>query len=88
MTAQSDLLLTSDVLGGSGPPPAYLVGRMVSLRFVVAFLRRRRRFWLTLGALGLVLGAGYHVVVPRQYQASSTLYLAHTPGTDDSVDMT
>ena len=64
-------------------PPVVLVGRLVSLRFVLGTLRRlRRKIWLSLAALGLVVGLGYHLVVPRSYSAYATLYLAQAPGTD------
>src|SRR5580704_1417496 len=70
----------------SGPQsPIVLVGRLVSLRFVLGALRRRRKVWLTLAALGLVVGLGYHVVVRRSYSAHATLYLAQTPGSDPAV---
>ena len=68
-------------------PPVVLVGRLVSLRFVLSALRRRRYVWLSLAVLGLVVGIAYHVVVPRTFGATATLYLAHSPGTDDGVDM-
>jgi len=48
-------------------------------------LRRRRKIWLSLAALGLVVGLGYHVAVPRSYTAHATLYLAQTPGSDPAV---
>jgi capsular polysaccharide biosynthesis protein len=69
------------------PPLAFLVGRLVSLRFVIASLRARRILLICLALGGLIIGAGYHFVVPRQYEATTTLYLAHAPGTDDDVDM-
>jgi len=80
------------VVAPSGPPvepqpPVVLVGRLVSLRFVLSALRRRRKIWLSLAALGLVVGLAYHVVVPRSFNATATLYLAHSPATDDGVDM-
>jgi len=87
MVAEPRLALGADAPAAPEPQPVYLVGRLVSLRFVTAALRRRRKLWLGLAALGLLLGVGYHVVVPRQYGASTTLYLAHVPGTDDAVDM-
>jgi hypothetical protein len=68
-------------------PPVVLVGRLVSLRFVLGALRRRRRIWLSLAALGFVVGLGYHVVVPRSYSAHATLYLAQAPGTDPAAGM-
>jgi capsular polysaccharide biosynthesis protein len=91
--SRNDVFADSDLVDHAhGPaeaesPPAYLVGRLVSLRFVVAALRRRRML-LVCGALaGLLVGASYHLVVPRLYEAQATLYLAHVPGTDDDVDM-
>ena len=68
-------------------PPVVLVGRLVSLRFVLGALRRRRKIWLSCAALGLVVGLGYHLVVPRTYNARATLYLAQAPGSDPSVGM-
>lgn len=68
------------------PQPSPLVtGRMISLRFITAALRRRRRLWVGLTILGLVVGVGYRVAVPPKYQATATLYLAHPPGANDSV---
>jgi len=64
-----------------------LVGRLVSLRFVLGALRRRRKIWLSLAALGLLLGLGYHLAVPRSYSAYATLYLAQAPGTDPAAGM-
>ena len=66
-------------------PPVVLVGRLVSLRFVLGAVRRRRKVWLSLAAVGLVVGLGYHVVVPRSYSAHATLYLAQAPGTDPAT---
>ena len=68
-------------------PPVVLVGRLVSLRVVLGALRRRRKLWLSCAAVGLVVGLGYHVVVPRSYNANATLYLAQASGTDPSVGM-
>jgi capsular polysaccharide biosynthesis protein len=67
--------------------PVVLVGRLVSLRYVLGALRRRRKVWLSLAALGLVLGLAFHVVVPRTYSAHATLYLAQAPGTDPTAGM-
>ena len=66
-------------------PPVLLVGRLVSLRFVLGALRRRRKVWLSLAAVGLLVGLGYHLVVPRSYSAYATLYLAQAPGTDPAA---
>ncbi|MGH9088736.1 MAG: Wzz/FepE/Etk N-terminal domain-containing protein [Acidimicrobiales bacterium] len=76
---------------GTYPDPAagavqVLTGKMVSLRFVVSALRRTRRLWLAVGALGLVAGIGYHFVVPVKYGATATLYLAHPAGSASTVE--
>ena len=68
-------------------PPVVLVGRLVSLRFVLGALRRRRKIWLISAAVGLMVGLGYHLVVPRSYNAHATLYLAQAPGTDPAAGM-
>lgn len=68
-------------------PPVVLVGRLVSLRYVLGALGRRRKVWLTFAAIGLVLGLAFHVVVPRSYTAHATLYLAQAPGTDPTAGM-
>lgn len=48
---------------------------LVSLGFLMAAVRRRRRLWLTLAVVGLVLGAGYYAVKPLAYEASTTVLL-------------
>jgi hypothetical protein len=58
-------------------------GRLVSLRFFKGALRRQRWLWVGLAIVGLLCGIAYHVIVPIKYAASSTLYLAHPPGSDD-----
>lgn len=63
-----------------------LTGRMVSFRFILASLRRTRRVWLAVALAGLLLGAGYHLVVPIKYNAAATLYLAHPAGSDSTVE--
>jgi Chain length determinant protein len=68
-------------------PPIVLVGRLVSLRFVLGALRRRRKVWLTTAALGLLVGLAFHLAVPRSYNATATIYLAQAPGTDPAAGM-
>ena len=88
ITSKSESVVTSPNASSDSQPPVVLVGRLVSLRFVLSALRRRRKVWLTLAAVGLVVGLGYHLVVPRSYNAYAILYLAQAPGTDPATGMT
>jgi capsular polysaccharide biosynthesis protein len=58
---------------------------MVSLRFLRSALRRRRRLWVGLALFGLVGGAAYHLVVPITYTATTTLFVADTPGANQTA---
>lgn len=62
-----------------------LTGGLVSLRFFRAALRRRRRLWLVTAVVGLLIGTGYHLVIPVKYTATATVYLAHTAASDSTV---
>jgi len=66
-------------------PPEFATGKMISLRFITSALRRRRRFWVALAVIGLVIGGGYHAVAPKTYLATTTIYLAHPSGSNDGV---
>jgi len=57
------------------------------MRAITAALRRRRRFWLTMGAVGLAAGLALTVVRPGSYSATATLWLAHNPSDDQAADM-
>lgn len=74
--------------GDFGPDTAPVTegGRhMVSLRFLRGALRRHRRFWVGMAVLGLVGGAAYHLVVPISYSATTTLFVADTPGANQTA---
>lgn len=62
-----------------------LTGGFVSLRHLRAALRRRRRLWITAALVGLLGGVAYRVVVPVQYEATATVYLAHPASADSTV---
>lgn len=64
-----------------------LSGKLVSFRYLAGAVRRRRKLWIAIALIGLVVGAGFHAVVPRNYTANATLYMAHAPGTDEAVGM-
>ena len=87
VTTESESTAAQSGPSSEAQPPVVLVGRLVSLRFILGALRRRRKIWLSLAALGFVVGLGYHVIVPRSYSAHATLYLAQAPGTDPAAGM-
>src|SRR5580704_16899038 len=86
MTFDPDLISRADRSVPSEHESVHIpAGHMVSLRFLRLALHRRRKLWLGLAVLGLVVGVAYHVAVPVQYSATSTLYLAHPSGTNETV---
>ncbi len=68
----------SDFTVDRDPSSAGLAGRLVSLGFITAALKRRRRLWGIMAAVGLILGCGLYLKSPPAYQASASLLL--TPG--------
>ena len=63
------------------------LGPTIALRSLMATIRRRRRVWLTTALLGLVVGAGLHLVAPQKYSAVTDLYLAQPAGADPAQAM-
>jgi capsular polysaccharide biosynthesis protein len=86
----SNYLPVDEPVGGPGSEPQpsqrYL-GGFVSLHYVVKAISRRKRVWITLAVVGLLVGMSLHVVVPRKFAAESTLYLDHNPNDDPARDM-
>jgi capsular polysaccharide biosynthesis protein len=68
-------------------PSIDVTGAFASLGFLRAALRRARRFWLLMGALGFLVGCGLYVASPPPYSASITLLLTNAPGTDPATAM-
>jgi hypothetical protein len=60
---------------GRGEEEAYS-GRIIDLRTIKEALGRYRLFWATCAALGLVIGAAFHLVIPAKYTAVTILYMA------------
>ena len=58
------------------------LGPVIRVRALWAAIRRRWRAWVLLGAAGLLVGAGLHLVIPRKYSATSDLYLAIPSGSN------
>jgi capsular polysaccharide biosynthesis protein len=68
----------NDLTADREPSAAGSTGRLVSLGFIMAALKRRRRLWGTTAAVGVLLGCGLYLKSPPAYQASTSLLL--TPG--------
>ena len=76
-------------LEAPGPGGAPLGGSsgLVSLHYLIGALRRRWRTWVSVGVLGMVLGATWIVLVPAQTVGNVSLVLAHEAGTDQTLAM-
>ncbi len=64
------------------PPPP-----LASLHYLRSALRRRRRTWVGLAIVGLVLGIAYSVLRPPASVATTSLMLVHEQGTDPAQAM-
>ena len=64
-----------------------VLGPMISLRALMAAIRRNRRVWLATGLVGLIVGASLHLVIPHKYSAVTDLYLAQPAGADPAHAM-
>jgi capsular polysaccharide biosynthesis protein len=57
----------------------------------LAFLRqaawRRRRLWVSAVLLGVMVGAAFHLIVPRKYAAVSDVYMVEPSGSDPTEAM-
>lgn len=62
-----------------------LAGRLVSLRLVWAAILRHRWLCLVFAVIGLLVGASFRLIVPPAYSAYTTVYVVHSPGTEDVV---
>jgi capsular polysaccharide biosynthesis protein len=68
-------------------PGIDVTGAFVSLGFLRAALRRRRRLWCATGAIGFVIGCGVYVAYPPAYSATTTLLLTNAAGIDPTTAM-
>jgi capsular polysaccharide biosynthesis protein len=61
---------------------------LVGLRTMKEALVRHRRFWLACAALGILVGASFHLIIPAKYVAVTRLYLTEptTGGTYTTAD--
>jgi capsular polysaccharide biosynthesis protein len=63
-------------------PPFNVAGAVASLGFIGAAVRRSLRFWLILGAIGMVAGLGTFIAYPPSYQANVTVLVKNNPADD------
>lgn len=61
--------------------------RLVSLSFIRAALKRRRRLWCALAVVGLIVGVGMYKLLPPSYSASTTILLTDGPNEDPQVQI-
>jgi hypothetical protein len=59
----------------------------ISLSFLKASLRRRRKVWIATALVGLMLGVSYRVAEPPKYQGAADLYLAEPASADPLTTM-
>jgi capsular polysaccharide biosynthesis protein len=69
----------NDLTAEREPSAAGPTGKLVSLGFILAAVKRRRRLWATTAAVGLLLGCGLYLKSPPGYQASTSLWLIPGP---------
>jgi capsular polysaccharide biosynthesis protein len=63
--------------------PAYNVaGAFASLGFIGSSIRRTRRFWLAMAAVGVIVGGALFAYFPVSYAATTTVLLKNNPGED------
>jgi capsular polysaccharide biosynthesis protein len=58
---------------------------VISLKVLKTVVLNRRRVWLSLAALGLIMGLGFHSVAAKKYVAVTKLVLVYPAGVDPSV---
>ena len=63
-------------------PPFNVAGAFASLGFIGAAVRRSLRFWLILGAVGMVAGLATFIAYPPSYQANVTVLVKNNPVED------
>jgi hypothetical protein len=86
----SNYLPVDEPLGGPDAEPQPVrreLGQFVSLHYVGKSISRRRWIWISTAIVGLLVGMSLHVVVPRKFQAQSSLYMFHNPADDPTRDM-
>jgi len=68
-------------------PSRRALGQFVSIHYVFKALSRRRKTWVALAIVGLLIGASLPKVIPPKYTAQTTLWMFHNPNDDAANDM-
>ena len=68
-------------------PSRRYMGNFVSLHYVFKAISRRKRLWVPLALVGLLVGMSLHVVIPSKYTAQSELLMISNPNDDPTRDM-
>lgn len=76
-----------DLAGRVDEEPTTVPGRLVSLGFLAAALRRKARLWCTLAGIGLLVGCGYFAAFPHPYKATVSILLADEPNSNPDAQI-
>jgi capsular polysaccharide biosynthesis protein len=91
VTAGIEVLSSSAANGNGAVPkpeePEGDPGSFVSLSVLAASAKRQRRPLIAVALVGLLIGAGFHLVVPRKYAATTLLYLTEPAASDPAQAM-
>jgi capsular polysaccharide biosynthesis protein len=61
--------------------------RLATFSFILAALKRRARFWILFGVIGLIIGVGLYKALPPSYGAITTVLLQDGPNQDPQVQI-
>jgi hypothetical protein len=76
-----------DIGVGAEGPPAAATGGLVSLGFIRDALKRRRRLWLALTVLGLLIGSALYVKFPPAFQATTSVLLIDSSEQNPAIEV-
>jgi capsular polysaccharide biosynthesis protein len=78
LSSETDDRVDRDAVDSAGD----VDGPFVSLRAIRTAARRNWRLMVAVPLVGLLIGAGLHLVIPRKYAADTTLFLTEPPSSD------
>jgi hypothetical protein len=68
-------------------PSAAATGGLVSLGFIRDALKRRRRLWMALTVLGLLIGSALYVKFPPAYEATTSVLLIDSQDQNPAIEV-